>query len=385
MNGEENLPLHFCLRASAVEGKLGGTWKGAVFMAPRRILLVSTGLLVATLFVVWNHSRAQAQAAVPSIYTSTNLKGEALKKAVIEHPEIVMQLNPEGRNLLSLIFSYQKPSEQDVQMLLEKGSDARNTDNYGNGILHFAAESSKPEIIALLVNAGADVNQTNQRGLTPLREAARAPGDNHKANAELLLSLGAHLDTFSAAALGKTSELQKLLSADPDSLNEDDSDIYDLSPIHIAVMRHQKAVLKVIADSHPKVNIFGAAALGDQSAVKDSLNQRPGIINERDRHGLTSLDWAVMAEDESMVKYLLQRGADPNACRALLLAAQNGNVEIAKLLIEHGADPSDPKKKFTADQLEGINPYRAVDPYQWAINYHHPEVAELIKQARKQD
>ena len=35
--------------------------------------------------------------------------------------------------------------------------------------------------------------------------------------------------------------------------------------------------------------------------------------------------------------------------------------------------------------MENVNPFRTVDPYQWAINTHHPEVAELIKQARKSD
>jgi ankyrin repeat protein len=357
-------------------------------MATRRILGIAIALLLAvTVFVVRNHPHAQAQAEVPSIYTSTNLKGEALKKAVTEHPEILNQLNPEGRNLLSLMFSYQHPSEEDVKMLLDKGSDPRNTDHYGNGILHFAVGSCKPEIIRLLVNAGADVNQRNQFGVTPIRAVARYPGEVNKVNAELLISLGAHLDTFSAAALGKTSELQQLLAADPDSLNPDqDINGYDFSPIYIAVAHHQKAALKVIAGSHPKVDLFGAAALGDQSAVTDALNKATGTINGTDRHGLTALDWAVMAEDESMTKFLLEKHrADPNVSRALVIVAGNGNVEIAKLLLEHGADASGPKKKVTADQLENMNPYKTVDPYQWAINSHHTDVAELIKEARKKD
>lgn len=356
-------------------------------MAPRRTLVISVvALVMATSCIFRNHLLAQVQAQVPSIYTSVNLKGEALKKAVSDHPEILTQLNPEGRSLLSLIFSYQKPSAKDIEMLLKAGADARNTDYYGNGVLHFAVGTCKPEIITLLVNAGADVNQRNQRGLTPLREVARTPWDtNNKENAELLISLGAHLDAFSAAALGKTSELQRLLSADPDSLNADESNLYDLSPIHIAVMRHQKSVLKVIADSHPKVDLWGAAALGDQSAVRDSLNRAPGTINSTDKRGLTALDWAVMAEDTPMVKYLLEHQADPNGSHALLTAAKTGNVEIVRLLLEHGADPSDPKKKFTAEELENVNPYRAIDPYQSALNSHHPDVAELIKQARKSD
>jgi ankyrin repeat protein len=123
--------------------------------------------------------------------------------------------------------------------------------------------------------------------------------------------------------------------------------------------------------------------LGDQSAVTDALNRAPGTINGTDRHGLTALDWAVMAEDESMTKFLLEKqGADPNGSRALSIAAQSGNINIAKLLLDHGADPSDPKK-INPDGSESVNPYR-VDPYQMAINFHHPEIAELIKQARKQ-
>ncbi len=359
-------------------------------MNPRRILATSIALLLAaTFFIARNHryAHAQTQSQTPSIYTSTNLKGAELKKAVTEHPEILTQLNPEGRNLLSLMFSYQHPSEKDVQMLIEKGADVRNTDYHGNGILYFAVGSSKPEIIRLLVNAGANVNQRNQFGLTPLDEVARHTGELKNDNAELLISLGAHLDTFSAAALGKTSELQRFLAADPHALDADQySNGYDLSPIYIAVVRHQKAVLKVIAGSHPKVDIFGSAALGDQSAVTDALNRAPGTINGTDRHGLTALDWAVMAEDESMTKFLLEKqGADPNGSRALSIAAQSGNINIAKLLLDHGTDPSDPKKQFTAEELKNGNPFRAVDPYQMAINFHHPEIAELIMQARKKN
>jgi ankyrin repeat protein len=357
-------------------------------MASRRILNLSATVIVAAMLLLLrsdHHAYAQnTQPQLPTIYTCANLKGKALKKAVTDNPAVLTQLNPEGRNLLSLIFSYQRPSAEDVQMLLEKGSDARSTDYYGNAVLHSAASAGTPKIIELLVKAGADVNQRNQRGLTPLAMVAHGVfNDAMKENAEALLALGAHLDVTSAAALGKLPELRAMISADPDSATEEDESHYSL--LERAALHHQRDVLQVIARSNPRLNMFQAAAIGDQSALKDALQKAPGSVNDSDAHGLTPLDWAVTAESESMVKFLLEHGANPNASRALVLAARNGDLEIARLLLEHGADPSDPRTKFTADQLEDVNPYKAADPYQSAINSHHPDVAELIKQARKKD
>lgn len=65
-------------------------------------------------------------------------------------------------------------------------------------------------------------------------------------------------------------------------------------------------------------------------------------INARNRHGMTALMKAAFFGHESLVRLLLERGADPNLMRndrftALALAAFFGHAETVRTLIEFGA------------------------------------------------
>ena len=64
-----------------------------------------------------------------------------------------------------------------------------------------------------------------------------------------------------------------------------------------------------------------------------------------DGDGWTPLLYAAKAQSSASVKYLLQRGADPNIAQsdgftALYLAAQEDNPSICQMLLEAGANPS---------------------------------------------
>lgn len=63
-----------------------------------------------------------------------------------------------------------------------------------------------------------------------------------------------------------------------------------------------------------------------------------------DSDGWTPLLYAAKAQASTSVKYLLQRGADPNVAQsdgftALYLAAQENNHLICEMLLQAGADP----------------------------------------------
>ena len=91
-----------------------------------------------------------------------------------------------------------------------------------------------------------------------------------------------------------------------------------------------------------------AAGQGDVTRVTELLDAHPDILNLRGNlEGHTgrrsALHFAVAHEE--VVRLLLERGADPNirddgdnAC-PLHFVAENQNLAIMKLLVEHGADP----------------------------------------------
>ena len=76
---------------------------------------------------------------------------------------------------------------------------------------------------------------------------------------------------------------------------------------------------------------------------------------------------AVVEEDEPAVRRLLAAGADPNVgvCKPLVIAAQYGRLEAARLLLDAGAEPS----------LAGEDGFT---PLMTAAAYGHPEVVRLL-------
>ena len=142
------------------------------------------------------------------------------------------------------------------------------------------------------------------------------------------------------------------------------------------------ALKKAIAESRPPVaplaTLLAAAARGDAAAVDAILDEHPDVVNERGlltgHTGLrTALHFGV--SHETVVKTLLDRGADPNirddgdnAC-PIHFAAERGHLPIVTLLIEHGADPI------------GAGTVHELDVLGWAVCFDaatHSEVARYL-------
>ncbi|XP_076451425.1 ankyrin repeat domain-containing protein 46-like [Babylonia areolata] len=105
-----------------------------------------------------------------------------------------------GRTALHL--AAMKGKSDIVALLLEKGADVSSCDNRGNTPLHWCGH---PETIELLVEYGANVLQCNNRGLTPRDMAERrgVSGSTHDLLCQLELEVkesGARGHTLGAAA-----------------------------------------------------------------------------------------------------------------------------------------------------------------------------------------
>jgi ankyrin repeat protein len=130
-----------------------------------------------------------------------------------------------------------------------------------------------------------------------------------------------------------------------------------------------------------QLSVFEAAAFGRLDALRRILDEDPGRATALSGDGFTALHLAIFGGEEEAARALLERGADPNALSAneavrvrplgtaafvrsvplarLLLdsgagvngrgeggftalhsAAQNGDEELARLLLDRGADPA---------------------------------------------
>jgi outer membrane protein assembly factor BamB len=88
--------------------------------------------------------------------------------------------------------------------------------------------------------------------------------------------------------------------------------------------------------------LFAAARAGDAARVQAALDK--GVdVNAKARYGMTALSFAADRGLESLVKLLIDRGANVNVqdtfyqMRPIDLALSNGHVAVARLLLERGS------------------------------------------------
>jgi ankyrin repeat protein len=193
------------------------------------------------------------------------------------------------------------------------------------------------EMVLALIDGGANVNQPDQAGVTPLQAAVRGgPGQTPLPDSDplpvvdALLKAGADPDFVPRRQTGHPSVMTPLRWA-----------AYEGS--------RQMIDLFVAAGSKEKkldaLRLCGAAHRGTLDELKE-LVDRGVNVNQRDATHATPLVAASEAGHEQVVAFLLERGANPNlhagfrndGQSALIAAAVSGRLKIVKMLVRAGAD-----------------------------------------------
>ena len=179
--------------------------------------------------------------------------------------------------------------------------------------LHHAAAKNRPQIVALLLDLGADPNATDATGATPLATASQEDAD--PGIVAMLVKAGAKLDFLTAVNLRRYDLAEAMLREEPSRIGADGRDTVAL---HLAVNR----------------------------------------------------------KNSDAVRWLIEHGVDVDAKRpmwdcnhtALHMTVENDAIEIARMLLDAGADPNIRDDKYNATVLK------------WADFFSRDAFAQLVRE-----
>lgn len=226
-----------------------------------------------------------------------------------------------------LSVAAKKGQVENCRLFLEHGAEVNAVDNFGKTALMDAARY--PETCKLLLEFKADLTAKDQVGQTPLVYAVQ----ENAQTAELLIDAGADVNVedryrrpliILAAKMPDTRLFEKMLEKGADVTA---SDINGETLLHHAAEAGSVALCRRLLDGGADVNAVG-------------------------KYGWTPVMRAIHKDEMPAVAFLLEHGADlklggnpppekrwnDNIKPPLVMAIMNGNPEMCRLLVRHGAE-----------------------------------------------
>ncbi len=225
--------------------------------------------------------------------------------------------------------------------LLAERADPNQTESDGTTPLHWAVHHDDADLVARLLEAGANAVAANDYGATPMSEAAVAA---NVAVLDALLDAGADVDSPNAdgqialmvvARGGNTAAARLLLDRGAD-VNAREA------------RKGQTPLMWAVAQSHPAM-VELLLAHGAEVDARSTVNEWERMVTAEPRQknlmsgGFTPLLYAARQGCLECAKKLVAAGAevdltDPDGVTPLLSALLNAHFDTAKYLLEAGAN-----------------------------------------------
>ena len=226
--------------------------------------------------------------------------------------------------------------------MIAAGADVNQVQPDGTTPLQWAVYRVDRELVATLLKKGARPNAVNKYGASPLTEAVRV------ANAEMvgmLIEVGADVnvanedgqDALMLAARTGNVAVAKLLVEHGADVNRREH------------YRNQSAVMWAAAEGHADMVAFLVSKRADLTVRALANDWETQISSEprvqyRPTGGLTPLLYAARAGCLACVSAMVDAGVDvdrpnPDGMTPMMMALDNGYPGVARYLLDHGANP----------------------------------------------
>lgn len=233
--------------------------------------------------------------------------------ALLKQPGMVDARDEFGET--PLMLAAQLGSSRMVRAILDGGADVHATNHGGaTALLRGAAH---PDVVAMLLDRGAQPNAASAIGHTPLMLAARSPGATE--SVRRLLARGA--DVKAQSRHGATALMGAVAAMNLDSV-------------------------RLLVEAGAEVNAVPMPTSPGGDPIWGGIR--------------TPLMWAAFRGDRRMAQYLMEHGAKVDQVipfgTALAQAGWRGDVEMARLLVKHGAS------------VQAAEPFSGYTPLHWAAS-----------------
>ena len=276
-----------------------------------------------------------------------------------------------------LHFAIGSKNTESIEVLIQHQANLNlQTVAEGATPLYLACNQGKLKAVQILLEAGADTNLPLHNGWTPIEIAAY---NGHGSIVEIINRYGAQHTLHTYCALNDITKVQEMMKF---TANANRAGPNGLTPICFSVRNSRLKISQYLLDRGADLNYrtkggfspLFAAVLSRDKGIVEFLLENGADISIKDSKGYAPLHLAAQLGDTPMVDFLLKMGANidstnntgrtalydavlnnfPETVQLILkkapniqkghnqwsplhVATKNGNIEIAKALLDNGA------------------------------------------------
>jgi len=251
-------------------------------------------------------------------------------------------------------------------------TDLNEQNETGYAPLHYGVMKTRPGVVALLLEAGADPDVINNQDKTPLDLAISGSKDEI---IDLLLEAGAAVEppVDGIHVLAWNNEVIGVKLHIYAGTDIDQADEFGNIPLLLAVERGHIGVLELlikheanleVSDPDGFTPLIMSAELNHPELLQLLLDGGADIAAE-DKAERTALDWAIIMQSAEAETILRENDAPSSAEKSFIAAIQTNNIDAVKALLEKGADVNEPA-------------YTTKTPLHYASHSRNKEILKLM-------